>query len=88
MVDECIFCKIAMKEIPAKIVYEDQDINVTMSFGLAAFPVGGSITREELVKSSDAALYRAKEQGRNRCCCSECRQLKSILFPSGLGKNR
>ncbi len=25
MADECIFCKIAMKEIPAKIVYEDQE---------------------------------------------------------------
>jgi histidine triad (HIT) family protein len=25
MVDECIFCKIVMREIPAKIVYEDQE---------------------------------------------------------------
>lgn len=25
MVDECIFCKIIMREMPAKVVYEDQD---------------------------------------------------------------
>lgn len=54
-----------------KIIYEDQAINVTMSFGLAAFPVGGSISREELVKSADTALYEAKGQGRNRCCVCE-----------------
>jgi len=32
---DCIFCKITSKEIPAKILYEDED---TMSF-LDAFPV-------------------------------------------------
>ena len=54
-----------------KIIYDDQAINVTMSFGLAAFPVGGSISREELVKSADTALYEAKGQGRNQCCVCE-----------------
>ena len=26
MKDECLFCKIVRKEVPAKIVYEDDDI--------------------------------------------------------------
>ena len=37
----------------------------TMSFGVAAFPRDGS-TRQALLRAADAALYRAKNSGRNR----------------------
>ena len=38
---------------------------VTISAGVATFPDHGT-TRDELVKSSDAGLYAAKQGGRNR----------------------
>lgn len=38
---------------------------VTVSFGVAEFPAHGS-ARDSLVRASDAALYAAKQSGRNR----------------------
>jgi diguanylate cyclase (GGDEF)-like protein len=40
---------------------------VTISAGTAAFPDHG-ITRDDLVRAADAALYAAKQAGRNRVC--------------------
>ncbi len=44
---------------------DDQKIFATASFGAALFPHDGR-TADELLRHADAALYRAKEQGRNR----------------------
>ncbi len=47
--------------------YEQDDltIDITASFGVSSFP-GDSIKAEGLIKKADAALYTAKEQGRNQ----------------------
>jgi diguanylate cyclase (GGDEF)-like protein len=54
-----------------KVVYENKKINFTMSFGVAELSINANISRKELIKNADSALYRAKQQGRNRCCFLE-----------------
>ena len=52
-----------------KVPFSGQEIRVTASIGLAEFEPS---MREavELVKLTDVALYRAKQEGRNRICAS------------------
>ena len=40
---------------------------VTVSIGVAEFPANG-ITRDDIVRAADTALYEAKEAGRNQVC--------------------
>ncbi len=47
------------------IVVQGERIYTTASFGVAAFPGDGE-TADQLLRRADAALYRAKDQGRNR----------------------
>jgi diguanylate cyclase (GGDEF)-like protein len=45
---------------------EGTELAVTCSFGVAGFMGGSVVGPEALITSADAALYRAKENGRNR----------------------
>ena len=45
-----------------------ESVQLTASFGLAAFPAAGIESAEALVHAADAAMYRAKNEGRNRVC--------------------
>ena len=47
--------------------YEGKELSITVSSGLAEFP-GDGATPAELIGKADAALYRAKSEGRNRVC--------------------
>lgn len=49
---------------------------VTVSMGLALYPQHGQ--PQSLVATADAALYRAKEQGRNRVVVAASRKLRSV----------
>ena len=50
------------------IAYKDKTISLTMSFGVACMPSNQSLSSDKLIKMADDALYKAKNQGRNRCC--------------------
>lgn len=56
-----------VKTLP--IPYGDQNLTLTVSIGIASFPKNGE-TWEELYEAVDAALYRAKQNGRNRVECA------------------
>ena len=42
---------------------------ITVSIGIASWPTDG-VMKEEIIARADAALYRAKQAGRNRTCLS------------------
>lgn len=59
---------------------EDNVIYISASFGVAGYPEDGDYIRK-LLSSTDAALYAAKESGRNRCVLA--RELRNQ--PYGVG---
>lgn len=50
------------------IDFDNQRIPVTVSIGVAASNLGSHGSATELLAAADAALYRAKAEGRNRVC--------------------
>jgi diguanylate cyclase (GGDEF)-like protein len=48
-----------------KLSLGEMNVGVTLSAGVAEFPTDGE-TVESIIASADQALYRAKEEGRNR----------------------
>lgn len=63
-----------LDSIQAPISIAGRDVQVGGSIGIALFPDDGA-DAESLMRHADAAMYRAKESGRNRYC----------LFQSALG---
>jgi diguanylate cyclase (GGDEF)-like protein len=43
-------------------------LEITASIGLALYPSRGVSSKDQLLRAADAALYRAKEEGRDRIC--------------------
>jgi diguanylate cyclase (GGDEF)-like protein len=52
----------------AKFEHAGNSLSVTVSIGISTWEPSIRDDLEELVRRADAALYRAKEQGRNRVC--------------------
>lgn len=57
-------CKFALRNQDTHRKTAGRKLNVTVSIGVAE-PENPSISPEQVMKAADAALYRAKEQGRN-----------------------
>ena len=54
--------RLGIAQLP--IAAGDLSLHVTISAGVAAYPVDGSVM-EEVLRVADAALYQAKSDGRN-----------------------
>ena len=57
------------------VCFEGLCLRVTVSIGLAAC----NSDADELVQRADAALYAAKNSGRNRACVSDCGEFREVL---------
>ncbi|MBU2498801.1 MAG: diguanylate cyclase [Proteobacteria bacterium] len=55
---------------------DEQTVKITVSIGISTFPENGD-DLNALISSADAALYQAKEEGRNRVILSENKRSKS-----------
>lgn len=57
------FCKKLYAQVAAPIRYDDSEIAIGMSVGIAIAPADGK-TPDDLLRAADAALYRSKQNGR------------------------
>ncbi|UCF85279.1 MAG: GGDEF domain-containing protein [Desulfobacteraceae bacterium] len=55
------------------IDYEGAKITISMSFGIASLDPVNDVSKTELIKRADHALYKAKRAGRNKCCLFKAR---------------
>ncbi len=54
-----------LEDFKAPFFCSDEEINITVSIGIALYPTDGT-NSVSLIKNADLALYRSKEKGRNR----------------------
>lgn len=63
-----IACKLCKSIENEKIILRRQETCVTVSIGVATFPIDGN-DENDLIMRTDMAMYEAKQKGRNRVCC-------------------
>jgi len=59
--------ELRMRIEKTKIILRKQETHITVSIGVASFPIDAS-DADELILKSDKAMYEAKQRGRNRVC--------------------
>lgn len=60
-----------IEEMTVNLPGTDQSIKITASFGTALFVPEFEEDVDSMIKRADDALYRAKEEGRNRVCAAD-----------------
>ena len=63
--DAAVVAQRVLKTLSEPFALNDQEHFISASIGISVYPSDGT-DPETLVKNADAAMYRAKEQGRNR----------------------
>ena len=64
LVDVTDIAERIVRRLSQPVMIENQEISVSASLGIALYPLDGASV-EELLKNADAAMYHAKERGRN-----------------------
>ena len=59
-----IFDRLCARVAESKIATRSGELSVTVSIGVACGAAGSTV--DELLEAADAAMYRAKHEGRNR----------------------
>jgi len=71
------YCEKIRKVIEAASFAGKKNIKITVSFGVASYPIDKAFSGKEIINAADIALYHAKETGRNRVVGFEPRLLAS-----------
>ena len=57
------------KSVEKHIIHAyDESVKMTVSMGISSFKEDGEYSEEELIEKADQALYKAKQEGRNKVC--------------------
>lgn len=75
-----------LKHIAKPMLVNGKETRITCSTGVATYPTDG-INAEELIKNADAAVHRAKEEGRNKNCFYEQSINADIVKRMGMEKS-
>ncbi len=71
-----------IEAVSAPYVVEGCAVNVTASIGLTCYPLDTAEEIDTLLRHADLAMYRAKQQGRNRFCLFDVQEFQEEIKTS------
>lgn len=73
-----LFGRLRARIAKSRITTRSGELSMTVSIGIACAAAGSTV--DEILGAADAALYRAKDQGRNRVVCADDRIGRSLAL--------